>query len=596
MSKNYNRKGTIGPQMSKWFVVVLMLFATANSGFAQTKPAPADTAGGAYYEFMMGLQLEMQGDGPGAIAAYLRAERLDPTSAEIPAALAELYARLNRPADAIAAGERAVKANPSSPEANWILGSLYARMSDMPNTRQTERRTYTERAIASLEKANRNAHASVPTLLGRLYIADGHYDKAIAMLAPFVTDQPDHVEAVAMLAEAYQSADRETDAIALLEKSVQEAPELYSTLGQVYQDAGRWADAVRAFAGAVEERPQSLPLRSQWATALLNVGEAQQARDVLEAGSAGSSRNQRALYLLSEAQRRTHDFAAAEVTARRLIALDTSALGGPRQLALIFLDQNEHQKIVALLEPIVTARMGAADAADLSSETFRGTYFDLTTAYEKLRQFDRAMAILKQARTLSPTDPTVEIRLARSQQTAGKGDEAIRTLQAAVAKFPKEPAVKLSLASMLERERKYSDAEAIFRQVIAEDPKNPDALNSFAYMLSERGQKLDEAVGLVQRALAIDPDNGAYLDSLGWAYYKQNRLEQAEAPLREAATQLPTVSVIQDHLGDLLNKRGLFEEAIAAWQKALDGDGDSISRPALEDKIKSARQKLGRQK
>ena len=582
--------------MKKSLVVLLMLFASASSAFAQAKAAPADAAGGAYYEFMMGMQLEMQGDGPGATAAYLRAERLDPTSAEIPAALAELYARLNRPAEAIAAGERAVKASPSNPEANWILGSLYARMAEMPSTRPTERRTYTERAIASLEKANRNAHASVPTMLGRLYIADGQYDKAIAMLAPFVTDQPDQVEAVAMLAEAYQAADRDTDAIALLEKSVQNAPELYSTLGQVYQDAGRWTDAVRAFAGAVEERPQSLPLRSQWATALLNVGDPQRAREVLEAGSAGSSRNQRALYLLSEAQRRTHDFAAAEVTARRLIALDARALGGPRQLAQIFVDQNEHQKVVALLEPIVTARLGAADAADLSSDTFRSTYFDLATAYEKLRQFDKAIAMLRQARTLSPADPLVEIRFARSQQDAGNGDEAVRTLQAAVAKFPKEPAVKLSLASTLERERKYSEAEVIFRQMIAEDPKNADALNSFGYMLAERGQKLDEAVGFVQRALEIEPDNGAYLDSLGWAYYKQNQFEQAEAPLRKAAAQLPTVSVIQDHLGDLLNRRGLLEEAIAAWQKALDGDGESISRSDLEDKIKSARQKLGRKK
>jgi predicted negative regulator of RcsB-dependent stress response len=56
------------------------------------------------------------------------------------------------------------------------------------------------------------------------------------------------------------------------------------------------------------------------------------------------------------------------------------------------------------------------------------------------------------------------------------------------------------------------------------------------------------------------------------------------------------VSVIQDHLGDLLNKRGLFQEAIDAWQKALDGDGDDVSRDAIDGKIKSARQKLGRQK
>jgi tetratricopeptide (TPR) repeat protein len=596
VSKNYNRKGTIEAQMQKWLVVALMLFAGASSAVAQTEPAPADAPGAAYYEFMMGLHLETQGDGPGATAAYQRAERLDPTSAEIPAALAELYARLNRPAEALAAGERAVKANPTNPEANWILGSLYARMSEMPNTREADRRTYAERAITNLEKANRNAHPSVPTMLGRLYIASGQYDKAVALLVPFVADQPDQIEAVAMLAEAYQATDRDAEAIALLEKSVQDAPELYSTLGQVYQDAGRWSDAVRAFAGAVGERPQSLPLRSQWATALLNVGEPQRAREVLEEGSAGNSRNQRALYLLSEAQRRTRDFAAAEVTARRLIALDSRALGGPRQLAQIFLDQNEHQKIVALLEPIVTARLGAADAADLASDTFRSTYFDLATAYERLRQFDKAIAMLRQARTLSPTEPLVEIRLARSQQDAGKGEDAVKTLQAAVAKFPKEPAVKLSLASTLERERKFNEAEAIFREMIAEDPQNSDALNSLGYMLAERGQKLDEAVALVQRALAIEPGNGAYLDSLGWAYYKQNRLDQAEAPLREAATQLPTVSVIQDHLGDLFNKRGLFEEAIGAWRKALDGDGDSISRSELDDKIKSARQKLGRKK
>jgi tetratricopeptide (TPR) repeat protein len=582
--------------MQKWFVVVLMLSVSATSAAAQTKSAASDAAGGAYYEFMMGLQLETRGDGPGAAAAYLRAERLDPASAEIPAALAELYARLNRPAEAIAAGERAVKANPTNPEANWILGSLYARLAEMPATRQPERSTYTERAIASLEKANRNAHPSMPTLLGRLYIADGQNDKAIAMLAPLVTDQPDQVEAVAMLAEAYQAADRDTEAIALLEKSVQDAPELYSTLGQVYQDAGRWSDAVRAFAGAVQERPQSLPLRSQWATALLNVGDAQRAREVLEAGSAGSSRNQRALYLLSEAQRRTQDYAAAEVTARRLIALDARALGGPRQLAQIFLDQGDHQKIVTLLEPIVTARLNAADAADLSNDMFRSTYFDLATAYEKLRQFDKSIVMLRQARALSPTDPLVEIRLARAQQDSGRGDDAVKTLQAAVGKFPKEPAVKLSLASMLDRQRKYSEAESIFRQIIADEPKNADALNSFGYMLAERGQKLDEAIGFIQRALAIEPDNGAYLDSLGWAYYKQNRLDQAEAPLRKAAAQLSTVSVIQDHLGDLLNKRGLFEEAIAAWQKALDGDGESISRSELEDKIKSARQRLGRNK
>ena len=572
------------------------VLSTVSAALGQTKPLPPDPAGAAYYEFMMGLQLEGQGDSAGASAAYERAERLDPQSAEIPAALAELYVRMNRPADAIAAGERAVKANPTNPEANWILGSLYARMSEMPTVPDTDRRTYTQRAIANLEKASPNAHPAVPMILGRLYLAGDQYDKAIALLAPFVTQQPEQVEAIALLAEAYQATDRDEEAIALLEKSVESAPELYGALGQVYQDAGRWRDAARAYQGAVEERPQSLPLRSQWATALLNTGDARQAREVLEQGAAGNSRNQRALYLLSEAQRRTRDYAAAEVTARRLISLDPRALVGPSQLGQILLDQKEHQKMVALLEPIVTARLKEADAADMRSDTFRDLYFDLATAYERLRQHDKAVAMLRDARALSPNDPLVEMRIAQSQQDGGKGEDAIRTLQAAVAKYPKEPGVKLSLASTLERARKYNEAESVFRQMIADDPKNANALNSLGYMLAERGQKLDEAVSLVQRALEIEPGNGAYLDSLGWAYYKQNRFDLAEAPLRDAAKQLPAVSVIQDHLGDVLNKRGLYQEAIDAWQQALDGDGDDISRSDIEDKIRSARQKLGRER
>ena len=92
--------------MQKGLALAFVLLSGAGSAFAQTKPAPAESPGGAYYEFMMGLHFESQGDSTGALAAYQRAERLDPKSAEIPAALAELYARMNRP-DRCHCGRRA---------------------------------------------------------------------------------------------------------------------------------------------------------------------------------------------------------------------------------------------------------------------------------------------------------------------------------------------------------------------------------------------------------------------------------------------------------------------------------------------------------
>ena len=76
---------------------------------------------------------------------------------------------------------------------------------------------------------------------------------------------------------------------------------------------------------------------------------------------------------------------------------------------------------------------------------------------------------------------------------------------------------------------------------------------------------------------------------MGWAYFKLDRLDLAETPLRAAAVQLPTNSVVQDHLGDLLFSLGLFGEAIQAWERALAGDGDEIDPGRIETKIDEAR-------
>ena len=113
-------------------------------------------------------------------------------------------------------------------------------------------------------------------------------------------------------------------------------------------------------------------------------------------------------------------------------------------------------------------------------------------------------------------------------------------------------------------------------------------------MLAERGERLDESVELIQRALALDPTNGSYLDSLGWAYLQQNRLELAEPPLRRASDQLRRNSVVQDHLGDLLFRLEQYAEAISAWERALAGDGDGVDLSVIQDKIGDSQRRLPR--
>jgi predicted Zn-dependent protease len=177
---------------------------------------------------------------------------------------------------------------------------------------------------------------------------------------------------------------------------------------------------------------------------------------------------------------------------------------------------------------------------------------------------------------------------AQLQLAQGKRSEAVATFADLVKRFPNQPTLAYQYAQLLDEADRHDDAENVLRDLLAKNPLDSVALNSLGYMFAERGERLDEAVQLLQRALKIEPGNPSYLDSLGWAYFKQGNLAGADAPLSEAAAKMPENSVVQDHLGDLRFRQARFAEAIVAWQRALNGDGESIDRSIIEKKLRDA--------
>ena len=101
------------------------------------------------------------------------------------------------------------------------------------------------------------------------------------------------------------------------------------------------------------------------------------------------------------------------------------------------------------------------------------------------------------------------------------------------------------------------------------NPNNASVLNYYGYMLADRGVRLEEATSMIQRAVTQEPSNGAYLDSLGWAYYKQNKLTEAEENLRKAVERQSHDPTILGHLGDVYAKLGQPERAATYWERAL---------------------------
>ncbi len=130
-------------------------------------------------------------------------------------------------------------------------------------------------------------------------------------------------------------------------------------------------------------------------------------------------------------------------------------------------------------------------------------------------------------------------------------------------------AALIMLSSAQERAGDFKGSEESLRRILASEPNNPTALNNLGYFLVERNERLDEALGLIQRAVKAEPTNSSFLDSLGWAYFKLGKLDEAERYLIEATRRDSTSSATQEHLGDVYQRRGKNDQARAAWQRAL---------------------------
>jgi len=214
------------------------------------------------------------------------------------------------------------------------------------------------------------------------------------------------------------------------------------------------------------------------------------------------------------------------------------------------------------------------------------------------KSFSEAARFAGEARKQHPDDVNFPRLQARALVDAGDRPGAIAVAEAAAKAFPKDATTQFVLVDLYSDAGRSSEAEKVLRQMLAAEPSNSKerarVMNHLGYLLATRGEQLDEAVTLVQRALQEDPGRPEYLDSLGWAHYKKGELNDALKYLAAAAEKLPEHSEIQDHLGDVQLRRGALPEAIAAWTKALAGNGEGVDKEAIERKLQDAKKKLTR--
>jgi len=137
-----------------------------------------------------------------------------------------------------------------------------------------------------------------------------------------------------------------------------------------------------------------------------------------------------------------------------------------------------------------------------------------------------------------------------------------------------------------ERTKQWSKAEADFKRVLEIEPDNADALNYLGYTWVDRGENLTEAFEMIRKAIEIEPNSGAIVDSLGWAHYKLGQYTEAKNKLEDAVELSPSSATIIDHLGDAYWKLGRYREAGYQWERALEFDPTDEERGHIKLKLK----------
>jgi len=467
--------------------------------------------------------------------------------------LSQLYLSQGKNGEAISAAKRAYESNPESNDYARNLISILR----VAGSSAEELRVY-RRLMKS---------AASPALMigyGSALVRAGNYAEAIKILREYVALDPSNASAVGLLAIAQRRANQRAAAIETLKSGIAKADEgvraeLALELAQTYEEAGRNEEAIAQYEQVFDEflSKAAAPAISSLFGEVVN-------------------------RLVRVCRRAGYQTKSQSVLAKTRRAIDES---NPL-LDLINIESlREDGKLREALE--------LARAAARRRPEDRALKFTEAIILGELKRFnesaDLLRSMIKGGAESATDDASVYIILAGAQAQSGQLNAAEESARKALELSPDDPQALIQLSSILDRAGKREVSEKTLRELLKREPDNATALNNLGYFMVERGAGYEEALKLIEQAVAIDPIQGNFLDSLGWAHFKLGNIEKARHYLEKATIYSRRNSAIHEHLGDVLREAGRLTEARKQWEKALEYsiEADEIAR--LRSKLKDAR-------
>lgn len=511
---------------------------------------------------LLGRLQKLAQNSTSAERAYKKALEVDPDNEDALTGLAIVYSDLGDTVNASQMLKRVVDRNPNL-RTLTALAAAYEQMKEYKLAAETYKRAYEmNREQPDLKRAYASA----------LFTAE-EYDEAMKLFDELQMEEPNDLLALLRLSQIHRQKRDYAKAHEFARRARKIDPNnleiLYNEVG-LLEAEGKMQEAVARLSEILDgmpKRPDSIADRSNRVILLERLGylyrvTEQTAKAVaayreiaeIEPSSAAKSAAQ-----VVDAYRAGKDYASAEKEMKEA------------------LQKFPNDRIVKLLAANVNTDLMRFKEAEtlikslLDGKNDRDTYISLAQVHEKAKNWSRMAEALDQAEKLSSNDEELE-------------------------------GVIFMRGAMYERQKKYDLAEVEFKRVLKLNPKSASALNYLGYMLADRNTRLQEALELIKKAVEEEPHNSAFLDSLGWAYFRLNRFDEAADLLQQSIKMGSRDATVHDHLGDVYFSQNKLKEAIAQWERSIaewqansPAEADPAEVEKLQKKVEGAKVRLARE-
>ena len=556
------------------------------AGAPAARPADASAA----YHFMLGYQAELAQNSEQALKEYQAALKADP-------------------------GALSVKAR---------LASLHFSLGDMPNALRYAQEVADGRAD----------DARMLTHMAGILASGGRGDEALSVLDRAIALDPEAGDAYFTKGLLLLNLKRPAEAEQAMRAGIARSPENavgHYHLGRILLESGKVDEAMASFERAITANSAFEPAY----LALASMHEARHDKDRAVAVLKRylqhvNARNREIRHQLVRIYVDAKDYQGARKELEDLLAEDPSDLDAQLRMALIHGEQKEYAEAIDRLNGILKVRPGELKVRDYLGyiyeeskdtqkaleiyafnvqlePTFYEGHLHLGVLYYRMKNFPKANEHLGRAIALNPKQPESHIVQGLAYLQQEQYDKSAEAFQEGIRHNPKNADLHFNLGTAYDKLNRFDDVVRAMETAIKLDPHHADALNYLGYSFADRGIRIDQALSLTKQAVALKPDNGYYVDSLAWAFFKSGQLTEALVELKRAATLVGDDPVIYEHLGDIYAKQQRLSDAREAWLHALELDPSNhklmdrfreqgMGDPAQEERIQQAKRRVAGQK